>query len=220
MLIWGSSGKMVPVGDDGTAYCDVCKEKRNFTSFVSYKLRHIWYLVRWSTGLQYHRRCGICHNMFDIAAPTATDALSGQAVVAKSPIPFFDRWGWAIAIGAIAAFLGFAVIGSNQDKAEEQQLIASPRAGDLYQAAVDRLLPGAESQSVGSDYGVFRVERVAGGTVTLAQPKIVYSRMKGAREDISGGKARSDAYYEGTVDLPLATIRARHADGAISDVVR
>ena len=220
MLIWGSSGKMVEAGDGGTAYCDVCKEQRSFTNFASYKVRHIWYVIRWATGLQYHRRCATCHNLYDIPAPVQTDSLSGEAVKPKSPVPFFDRWGWAIAMGAIALFIGFAIIASNQDKAEEKLLVAAPQAGDLYQIAVDRFLPETESQSVGSDYGVVRVDRVEGDNVTLSLPRIVYSRAKGARRDISNGKARADSYYEGTVQMPLAMLKKHHDDGAISDVVR
>lgn len=220
MLIWGSGGKMVATGEGATAYCDLCKERRSFTYFASYTVRHIWYLIRWSTGLRWHRRCGTCHNMFDMDPPTATDLLSGEPAKRKSPIPAFDRWGWAFALGALALLIGFGAIASNQDKAEEAELVANPQRGDLYEVAVDRFLPGAESQSVGSDYGVFRVERVSGGTVTLALPRMVYSRMRGTSEDIRSGEARSDSYYEGTVDLPLSTIQARHAEGSIRDVVR
>lgn len=220
MLIWGSSGKLVAAGDGGRAYCDLCKEQRSFTNFVSYTMRHIWYLIRWSTGLRHHRRCGTCHNLFDMAAPAATDLLSGDAVKTKSPIPLFDRWGWAFALGAIVVLIGIGVIASNQDKAEEATLVAAPQRGDLYEVAVDRFLPDAESQSIGSDYGVFRVERVSGGTVTMALPRVVYSRLSGSSEAIRSGEASSDAYYDGTVDMPLSTIQARHADGSIRDVVR
>lgn len=222
MLVWGSGGKLVPAGDGGTAYCDVCKEERSFTNFVSYTLRHVWYLIRWSTGVKHHRRCGTCHNMFDMAGqpPAATDPLSGEAVKTKSPIPAFDRWGWAFALGAIAVLIGIGVIVGNQDKADEAVLVAAPQQGDLYEVAVDRFLPEAESQSVGSDYGVFRVERVSGDTVTLALPRVVYSRLSGSSDAIRDGEARSDAYYDGTIDMPLATIQARHADGSIRDVVR
>ena len=220
MLIWGSSGKMVAAGDGGTAYCDLCKERRSFTNFVSYTLRHIWFVIRWATGLHYHRRCGTCHNLFDMAAPTATDGLSGETIKTKSPIPLFDRWGWAFALGAIVVLIGMGVIASNQDKAEETALVAAPQRGDLYEVAVDRFLPGAESQSVGSDYGVFRVERVSGEMVTIALPRIVYSRLSGSSKAIRSGEAGSDAYYDGTVDMPLSTIQARHSDGSIRDVIR
>jgi len=202
------------------AYFDRCEEKCSFTNFVSYTMGHIWYLIRWSTGLRHHRRCGTCHNLFDMAAPAATDLLSGDAVKTKSPIPLFDRWGWAFALGAIVVLIGIGVIASNQDKAEEATLVAAPQRGDLYEVAVDRFLPDAESQSIGSDYGVFRVERVSGGTVTMALPRVVYSRLSGSSEAIRSGEASSDAYYDGTVDMPLSTIQARHADGSIRDVVR
>ena len=220
MLIWGSGGKMVAAGDGDTAYCDLCKERRSFTNFVSYTVRHIWYVIRWSTGLRYHRRCGTCHNLFDMAAPTASVSLSGEPIKSKSPIPAFDRWGWAFALGAIAVLIGLAVIVGNQDKADEAALVAAPQRGDLYEVAVDRFLPEAESQSVGSDYGVFRVERVTGDTVTLSMPRIVYSRSSGSSKAIRNGETGSDDYFDGTIDMPLTTIQARHADGAIQDVVR
>ncbi|MFC4293050.1 hypothetical protein ACFOWX_11555 [Sphingorhabdus arenilitoris] len=220
MLIWGSKGKMVAAGDGGTQYCDVCKEQRSFTHFASYKMRHIWFVIRWATGLQYHRRCATCHNLYDMPAPVQTDGLSGEAVKSKSPVPFFDRWGWAIAAGAIVLFIASAVVTGNREKAEEKLLIAAPKAGDIYQVAVDRFIPEAESQSLGSDYGVVRVERVDGDRVTLSLPRTVYNRAKGARQDISSGQARSDTYYEGTIEMPLATLKARHDDGAISNVVR
>ena len=211
---------MVAIGDGGTDYCAVCRENRSFTNFASYTMRHIWYLVRWSTNVKYHRRCSTCHNMFDMDAPTKADLVSGGAVKPKSPVPFFDRWGWAIALAAFALLIGLAVIAGNQDKAEEAQLVAAPRPGDLYQVAIDRFLPDTDSQSLGSDYGVVRVERVNGDMVTVALPRVVYNRAKGARKAISGGDARSDSYYEGTIDMPLATIKARHDDGSIDDVVR
>lgn len=220
MLIWGSHRKIIETGESGSTVCPVCKEQQPYTSFLSYKVSHIWYLVRWSTQQQYHRRCANCHNLFDVDAPVAVDALSGASSKPRSPIPFFDRWGWALGMGLLVVLIVSVMIGEKRSNAHEDQLLAAPQAGDLYVVKVERFLSDAVSQSAGSDYGVFRLMEVSEGNAILAAPKVVYSGRTGATNAVRDGLADNEAYYEGYVIKPLADMRTLHDSDVIVEVKR
>jgi hypothetical protein len=220
MLIWGSGGKSQMAGDAGMRHCNVCGETRPFKYQVNYTMRHIWYLFRWATGRTYYQICSVCRNGLPVEK-AEIDAKNLTGEKRKDPVPFFDRFGWAIGLGAVALFLVFAVVAGNADKADDAALIAAPRVGDIYTVNVEKFGDIAQDEgSLGGDYGAFRVAAVTGQTVTLDMPKIIYNRVKGVNKDIRGGDVRQNAYYDGQVQVPLAQMKALHSSSAIVDVDR
>jgi hypothetical protein len=77
-----------------------------------------------------------------------------------------------------------------------------------------------QSNSIGGDYGAFRVAEVKGSAVILDAPKLVFSRTSGVRKDISSGKTAQADYYEGTLEVPIVDMTRYFKDGAINDIDR
>ncbi len=221
MLVWGSAGKSNIIGDAGMRNCNVCGQTRSFYYMMNYTMRHIWYLIRWSTGSKYYQLCSTCHNGLPVEK-SEIDAKNLTGEKAKSHIPFFDRWGWAIALAGLGMFVVFAVIAGNADKKEEALMIAAPKAGDVYTINVEKFVGGSQMQSdsIGGDYGAFRVAEVKGEAVVLDAPKLVFSRPSGVSKDIRNGKTLEADYYDGTLEVPVADMAKYFKDGAINDIDR
>ncbi len=221
MLIWGSGGKTSVMGDAGMQNCNVCGQARPFKYMVSYTVRHIWYLIRWSTGRTYTQTCTVCNYGLPVEK-TAIDAknLTGQKL--PDAIPFFDRMGWAIGLGVLALLITAIGISATADSAEDAKLIAAPKPGDLYTVNVEKFLPegAVSSDSIGGEYGVFRVAIVKDGQVTLDVPKMVYSRLKGVHRDIREGSVKNASYYEGQMAVPVSALITYQKDNTINDVDR
>jgi hypothetical protein len=220
MLIWGSAGKQVEAGDAGNRACAVCKENRHFRYVVSYTVRHVWYLLRWSTGKSYSVICDTCNCVFPADPPQISDAGVSGGAKPKSPIPAFDRWGWAFALGAIGVLIVIAGISGNADKAEEAKMIAAPKVGDLYTVEMEKFEAGPATPSIGSNFGIVRISAIAGDKVTFQLPKIVSSKMSGTYKEISSGKARRDDYYNATLEKTVSDVAALQKAGAIRDIDR
>lgn len=220
MLVWGSAGKSVDAGDAGNQACAVCKENRSFRYLLTYRVRHIWYLIRWSTGQKYYKVCEVCNNAFDSEGPVQASAgIDGDAKL-KSPIPFFDRWGWALGLGVLALLIGAAMISGNADRKEDALMIAQPKVGDLYRVDMDEFVgPNKSDAGISRSYGIVRVAEVGAQTVILDVPKVVYNKTKGTLGD-AAGPARSDAYYEGQIMKTEAELKALQAGSAFQSVER
>ncbi|MEQ1550180.1 hypothetical protein [Sphingorhabdus sp.] len=221
MLIWGSQGKSRQLGDAGTQHCNVCGATRTFSYLLHYKVRHIWYLIRWSSGRQYLKLCSTCGNGFPVEqADVDAHNLTGEKQA--NHIPFFDRLGWLVALGVIALFVIFAGIAGNADKKEEAEMISAPKVGDIYTVDVEKLLPNEalEKGSIGGDYGAFRVAEIEGDKVVLDAPKLVYSRASGVRKDISAGETETSDYYEGQMDITVKQLTDLQKAGGIYDIDR
>lgn len=220
MLVWGSKGKIVHAGDAGNRFCPVCKENRHFGYILSYKMHHIWFLIRWASGKSYSTVCDICHCVFPSDPPEANDAGISGGAKARSPIPVFDRWGWAFALGAIAVFIVMAIIAGNADKAGEAKMVAAPVVGDLYTVDIEQFVGKDPSAPSRTEYGIFRVSKVSDGKVVLDVPKMVTNKMSGTYSEITSGKARNADYYEGQIQMNLSDLIASQKGGAIRDVDR
>jgi hypothetical protein len=218
MIVWGSAGKTVDGGDAGSQLCQVCKERRSFRRLISYKMRHIWFLIRWSTSVRRYVVCDVCNNAFDIDEPVGALAGIESGDKPKNPIPIFDRWGWAFAFAGIAFLIILAVISSNAEDKADANLLESPQVGDLYQVDLDKFL-GEKQASSALNYGVVRVSGVSGEKVQIDLPVIAYNRRSGASKDMTS-RARESGYYNESVETSVAKLRELNASGAIIDVDR
>jgi hypothetical protein len=219
MLVWGSAGKTADGGDAGIQPCQVCKEPRPFRYLVSYKMHHIWYLIRWATSTRYYAVCGVCNNAFDSAAPETAPAGIADTEKPKNPVPAFDRWGWAFGLGAVALLVTLGGIMSKFEDQADAKLLASPHVGDLYEVNMDSFLGEKSSATNSTSYGVVRVSAVDGEKAKIDLPAIVYDQLKGAGSDMRD-KALQDAYYNETVEINIAQLRELDAKGAVIDVDR
>jgi hypothetical protein len=220
MIIWGSSGKAVDAGEAGTHYCEVCKEQRSFRYLVTYTMRHIWYLVRWSTGQKWFRTCQVCNNNFNSEAPVAPSAGIDEGKKPKSPIPAFDRWGWAFALGAFTLLVVFAVITGNAEDEADAKLLAAPKVGDRYVVKIEKFLGEPKSETIiNNNYGIVRVSAVDANGVTLDLPKMIWSRPSKLSREIDSD-AKLDSYYNERIEMSVADLVALDKKGVIDNVER
>jgi hypothetical protein len=220
MLVWGSSGKAVDAGDAGTQHCEVCKESRAFRYLLTYKVSHIWYLIRWATSKNYYRTCQVCNNNFNSEAPVAASAGVDDGSKPKSPIPFFDRWGWAIGLGVVAALITPVVIAGNAEDAADTKLLANPQVGDRYAVEIEKFTGETDSENpYSTNYGVVRVSAVDDKGVTLDLPRMVWSKSSKLFGEIDN-EARADGYYDGQIVKSRAELAALDKQGVIDNVER
>jgi hypothetical protein len=220
MLIWGSSGKAIDAGDAGTNYCEVCKVKRPFRYRVTYTMRHIWFVVRWSTGQKWYKTCQVCNNNFNSQAPAAPSAGIDDGKKPKSPIPTFDRWGWAFAFGAFALLIVVAVITGNAEDKADAKLLAAPKVGDRYVVKIEKFLGEPNSETlVNNNYGIVRVSAVNANGVTLDLPKMIRSRPSKLSSEIDS-EAKLDSYYNERIEMTVADLVALDRKGTIDNVER
>jgi hypothetical protein len=218
MLVWGSAGKTADGGDAGMLQCQVCKEPRSFRHMVTYKMHHIWYLIRWATATRHFVVCNVCNNAFDSGPPETQTAGIDGGDKPKNPIPAFDRWGWAFGLGAVAILIGLGGIASNAEDKADAQLLASPHVGDLYEVKMDSFL-GTKTSKAAINYGVVRVSGIEGDKAKIDLPAIVYDRLRGAGDDMRS-KALEDKYYNETIEMSITQLRQLDAQGAVIDVDR
>ena len=220
MIIWGSSGKAVDAGDAGSHYCEVCKEQRSFRYMLTYKVHHIWYLLRWPTSQKYFRTCQVCNNSFDSTAPVAVSAGIDDGVKTKHPIPFFDRWGWAVGLGVLSAFIGMVMITANIEKAADAKLVADPKAGDRYIVKIEKFVGEVNGNSpLDTNYGIVRVASINGDVVVFDLPRMVWTKSSKLRSEIYQ-QALQNTYYEGGIQIPKSALGQLEQQGVIEDVER
>ncbi len=217
MIVWGSAHKSVVAGEGGDSNCPTCNNQRSFILMLSYKMHHIWYLVRWATQRQYYRVCRTCNTPFPV------DAAEVQAVTGASPgklIPAFDRIGWIFAAGLIALVVVAGIITSAAHDRDEQQYIAAPAVGDLYEVQINQFIGGPTPAGVPAQaFGVVRVAAVNGGTITFDLPRVVYDQMRGADEALRS-EARANAYYVDQLQKPVADVQRLHSSNVIRYIER
>jgi hypothetical protein len=213
MIIWGSGGKLVELGNAATADCAVCEKERSFRDVLAYRYAHVWYLFSWVTKKEYLRVCETCNR------GSQHDTKAFEATLGKSPIPFYRRFGGLVLLGLIAAIVAVGAISASRMSAQDTVLLAQPQVGDLYTVDLDQLVPDAFD---GHAYGVMRVAGVDGETITLQVPQSGYSKWSGADTDARGSRAHGDGYYVPgeTLDVPLAQLRRFHDGSGLRHVYR
>lgn len=211
MLIWGSGGDVVQLGNAGEAHCQICEKDRPFKNILSYRYAHLWYLFSWVTEKTYATVCDVC------GRGTRHDSKQFEEKLGKSPIPFYRRFGGLFLLGLIAVAVVFGIVASNQSNARETKLIAQPQVGDLYVVDLEKLVPGGFD---GHAYGVMRVASINGQQISLQVPNMGYSKLTGASRDLSS-KARDESYYVAEqIQLPISQLQQLHDSGEIHDVSR
>jgi hypothetical protein len=212
MLWWGSKGKFINLGPMGARQCGVCEKSRNFSLILSYKVHHIWYLLRWITSKSYAITCDICNHA------TAADPLEIEAAAEKHPVPWFDRFGWAMGLGVVGVLIAIAVVGDKHNQAEDAGFIAAPHVGDLYKVDFARMIDNPEASVM---YSAMRIMAVKGDQVTFQLSNDYYNKQKGVDRDFRDHKVDDAAYYgEEPITLAVAEIRKFREEGAIKDIER
>jgi hypothetical protein len=102
MFVRGYETKSANVTANASDVCPRCKSVTSHTIRVEWQIVHLYvYIrqVRWERWIAKCLNCGTEHLMEPVAVETA------RMLPTADPIPIFDRWGGAIALVVIAAFL-------------------------------------------------------------------------------------------------------------------
>jgi hypothetical protein len=211
-ISWGSHGELAQVGDSEIMNCSRCEADTNWSTMISYTVRHAYWLFRWTTDRTLYRMCGNCLGI---------EYLEDQAVqpaAIKAAIPFMDRRGWTIGAGIIASLFGLGTIAAAADSSENQALLQAPRAGDVYEVDMARMLDKPEAPVM---YSAMRVVDVKADSVEVEIANLYYDERRGVDRDVIERKTAYPGYYRPEhLKLDKASLKLMHANGVIFDVER
>jgi hypothetical protein len=212
MIVWGSKGEVADLGPQESRHCPACEKERSFRLMLQYKVSHIWYVFKWVPEKQYALVCEVCHRGERLVAQAV------EARLAKSPIPFMSRWGWAFLVGLMACAFVFGSVESSLRDGRKKGLLASPQKSDIYVVNVSSLLKSPEASAM---YGLLRVRGVNGDRVEFDAPAVTYNKASGATKDLRSGKLADPAYFiTGPLVLSRDDIAGLEQSGAIHSVER
>jgi hypothetical protein len=211
-ITWGSHGELAQVGDSEIMNCSRCEMDTNWSTMVSYTVRHVYWLFRWTTGRTLYRMCGNC---------LGTEYLEDKTVqpgAVKAAIPFMDRRGWTIGAGIIASLFGLGTIAVAQDSSENQAFLQAPRAGDVYEVDLARMVDKPEAPVM---YSAVRVVGVQPDAVELEVAQTFYDDLRGVQRDVRERKTSYPGYYHPErMKIAKAALSRMQAEGVIIDVER
>ena len=212
MLVWGAKSQVADLGPRRSRSCATCEKERPFHLVLRYTVRHFWYVFRWVTGKQYAEVCHVCQR------GNKLDTKLVESNLAKSPIPFGERWSWAFLAGLMAIVVMFDVFGTSSRNASREAYLAAPLPGDRYIVNVAGLLKKPQSEPM---YGLLRVRTVNGSSVEFDAPTYFYSRASGPEKDVRDGKLDEPGYFSLTpIVLSKEEIARMHREHAIHSIAR
>jgi len=97
MIVWGSGGDRVNLGQVDTRACATCEKDRPFYLFLTYRYWGLYWVFNVVTEKTYFLACEICQRGWELESHKV------EATVKSVPIPFMRRWGLAVLGGLIAA---------------------------------------------------------------------------------------------------------------------
>jgi hypothetical protein len=106
-IIWGSGGDSVNLGVSEHKHCQTCQQQRPFKTILQYRYAHLYWIFAWVTWKQYSLLCDICDRGWTL------DTADVEKTLARHPIPFMRRWGWAFLVGF---FMLIAFMASSRPK--------------------------------------------------------------------------------------------------------
>jgi hypothetical protein len=211
-ISWGKEGKLAQVGSSEIMNCSNCEADTNWTTMVSYTMRHVYWLFRWTTDRTFYRTCGNCLGVEYLE----DKAVLPQAV--KAAIPLMDRRGWTIGAGIIASIFGLGSIAAAQDASENQALLRAPHVGDIYEVDLARMLDKPEAPVM---YSAMRVVDVKADSIEVEIAGLFYNERRGVDRDVLEGKTDNNDYYRPErLKLDKASLNRMQSEGVIFDVER
>ena len=214
-IVYGWANKRRGIaGELEAGHCEGCGTSRGFRKRVTYKVRHISWLVRWVTERRYERVCETCGRGEWISPKIMQQGLK------RPGIPIWDRYGWAGSLAAVALLLTTAFMADEADHRRYDALLAAPAAGDLYEIDLAQVVQRPPMPTMKA---IVKVDRVEGGQVVVRLPKGFYDGPSKDLDDaiFPGGAARSADYFtDQTLSLERAELTGLHKAGTIWRVMR
>lgn len=105
MIIWGSGGHDIDLGQVETTRCSICEKDRPFKLHLQYRYAHLYYIFSWITEKKYLLLCDVCSRGWKLNTKEV------EATFKKHPIPFMKRFGWLFLVGPLFAILLIGILG-------------------------------------------------------------------------------------------------------------
>jgi len=214
LYVWGSGTKTVVAAQDiGVQRCEICENDQSYRAMLTYRYRHFWYLIRFVTSRKYAAYCNRCNNGHVIERAAIADKL------ASDPVPFMDRRGWMVGLGAIAALVGLVVVVGIQHDGEVAKMLAEPKVGDIYEAEISKVSSGFSNPHV---YGLLRIVGIADGKATFEIAHNGYDKKKSASKDYREAAYKVDGYFDAddTATYSADELKALYDKRIIYDIDR
>lgn len=211
-ISWGARSEIAALAQDETLHCSRCDADTHWTTFIEYRVRHIYWLFRWTTNRILYRSCGQCGG----AEPLDDAAVPRRQIAAA--IPFLDRRGWAIGAGIIASLVGLGTIAEAEHVSATESYLQAPRPGDVYEVDLARLMDKPPAPVM---YSALRVSGVTADAVEFEVPDLFYESLRGVQRDVQQGRlARTGYFRPERMKLSKATLKRMATSGVIVDVER
>lgn len=98
MIIWGSRGETIDIGQDKEEHCSICVKKRPYHLYLTYRWEHLYWIFGFLTEVKYMLLCKICNRGWEI------DKKEIAKLHKNAPIPFWRRYG-LLSLGIIIVLL-------------------------------------------------------------------------------------------------------------------
>ncbi len=211
IIAWGSKSVTKGLGKS-PHYCETCNQERDFTTVLTYQVSHFCYAIRWATGKSYRMYCDTCRRVELLKAAVV------EASLKKSPVPFIDRFGWAVSFALLGALFTFAFVADAADNRRDVERLASPQVGDIY--VVD-LAAITEHPQATFMYSALKVTQVNADEVEVSLPQRYATKISMIRDDVGNGTAKAADYYtDKHIVLTRADLRKLQMAGNLYDVDR
>ncbi|RIK77578.1 MAG: hypothetical protein DCC68_16995 [Planctomycetota bacterium] len=104
MIIFGSGGDNVVVGQLSNQPCEFCGDERPFSVLLNYRYFGFYWVFNCVTERNYWAVCDACQRGMELDEPDLISRLP------PAPIPFMRRWGLLVLGIAFAALVLFAAL--------------------------------------------------------------------------------------------------------------
>ncbi len=135
MWLWGEGRDVIELGTGLRADCRHCARAQPFRNVLVYRYLHVWFLFCWVTHKRYVAVCEGCRRGRE------HDTRTFERTLARSPIPFYRRFGGLVLLAMLLLVLA-AVVAA--DRRAERAAEADQAA--WLSASVTAPLPPAMAQ--------------------------------------------------------------------------
>ena len=104
MIVWGSGGDRINLGQVETRACATCEKDRPFHLFLTYRYWGLYWVFNFVTEKTYFLACEICQRGWKLENNKVEQS------VKNVPIPFMRRYGLAVLAGLIGVVVLFAKV--------------------------------------------------------------------------------------------------------------
>lgn len=102
MIIWGSGGDNVDLGEVDTRHCETCGQDRPFHVMLHYEYWGLYYIFNLVSSKEYMLVCEVCQRGWQL------DGKEIESMVESNPIPFMRRFGCLILVVLFVLLLATA----------------------------------------------------------------------------------------------------------------